>query len=155
MYCAEAGVMDVHNYDDNPIKVDDYCATCNETGVVSNDDNDDDDDDSAASEGGKDEHKQSEPWPIPTDQDAQREFDLNGPTEDQLQNLPNVIIDEEDHQQQTPTAELLKVHYDFGHTSFAKLQEMAKQGTLPSRLAKCNVPVCTSCKYAKATKRPW
>ena len=32
---------------------------------------------------------------------------------------------------------------------------MAKDGQLPRRLAKCHVPVCSACGYAKATKRPW
>ena len=32
---------------------------------------------------------------------------------------------------------------------------MAERGELPKRLAKCNVPVCSACKYAKATRRPW
>ena len=32
---------------------------------------------------------------------------------------------------------------------------MAKLGVLPHRLAICNVPVCSACQYAKATRRPW
>ena len=55
----------------------------------------------------------------------------------------------------TPTAELLQCHYDFGHLPFTKLQRIAKDGILPSRLAKCKVPVCSACQYARATKRPW
>jgi hypothetical protein len=36
-----------------------------------------------------------------------------------------------------------------------KLQEMAKQGIIPRRLAKCRIPTCSACLYSKATKRPW
>ncbi len=37
----------------------------------------------------------------------------------------------------------------------AKMQDMAKQGILPKRWAKCDIPICTSCLYGKATRRPW
>jgi len=55
----------------------------------------------------------------------------------------------------TPTAELLRTHYRLSHLSFANIQGMAKRGDLPSRLADCRIPKCTSCLYGKATKRPW
>ena len=32
---------------------------------------------------------------------------------------------------------------------------MAQQGLLPKRLATCKVPLCTSCLFGKATRRPW
>jgi len=44
---------------------------------------------------------------------------------------PNIIANEEDHIEETPTAELLCPHYCFGHVSFKKLQEMAKQKMPP------------------------
>ena len=44
---------------------------------------------------------------------------------------PTVVIDEEDQVHEMATSELLHEHYKFGHISFAKLQEMAKQGVLP------------------------
>ena len=37
----------------------------------------------------------------------------------------------------------------------AKMQVMAKQGILPKRWAKCDIPICTTCLYGKATRRPW
>ena len=37
----------------------------------------------------------------------------------------------------------------------AKMQSMAKRGLLPKKLAKCQIPTCTSCLYGKATRRPW
>ena len=66
-----------------------------------------------------------------------------------------VIHDEEDRQRNNDTAELLRMHQNFGHMSFTKLQVMAKQGVTPKRLANCAIPKCSSCQYAKATKRPW
>jgi hypothetical protein len=37
----------------------------------------------------------------------------------------------------------------------AKMQVMAKQGILPKKWAKCDIPICISCLYGKATRRPW
>jgi hypothetical protein len=54
------------------------------------------------------------------------------------------------------TMELPKYHQRMGHISFAKLQLIAKQGALPKHLAKkCKIPVCSSCLYAKMSKKPW
>jgi hypothetical protein len=39
--------------------------------------------------------------------------------------------------------------------SAAKMQSMAKRGLLPKKLAKCQIPTCTSCLYGKTTRRPW
>ena len=36
-----------------------------------------------------------------------------------------------------------------------KLQEMARQGKISKKLAKCRIPTCSACLYSKATKRPW
>ena len=55
----------------------------------------------------------------------------------------------------TPVQELLIWHYRFGHRSFKHLQRMAQQGLLPARLAQCRYPVCTSCRFGKATRVPW
>ena len=41
-------------------------------------------------------------------------------------NAPAVIVDEEDNIPDNPVAELLRMHYNFGHAPFSKLQEMAK-----------------------------
>lgn len=78
----------------------------------------------------------------------------NGPSREEKDPV-NVIVDEEERQESTPTAELLKMHYKFGHVSFAKLKEMAAQGIIPRRLEKAQTPACTACLYAKATKRRW
>ena len=67
----------------------------------------------------------------------------------------SVIIDEEDRQKSTPEAEILMAHHRFQHISFSKLQEMARQGILPKKLAHCKIPSCSACLYGKATKRAW
>ena len=50
---------------------------------------------------------------------------------------------------------LMAYHKQLGHTSFAQLQELAKQGIIPKKLA--NVPPlkCPSCLYRKTHKKPW
>ena len=50
---------------------------------------------------------------------------------------------------------MLREHQRFNHIPFSKIQEMARQGILPRRLAKCAIPVCSACLYAKSTKRKW
>ena len=67
----------------------------------------------------------------------------------------SIIVDKEDRQESTPEAELLMAHHRFQHISFSKLQEMARQGILPWRLAHCKIPSCSTCLYGKATKRAW
>jgi hypothetical protein len=52
-------------------------------------------------------------------------------------------------------AEMLWFHHKFGHISFARLQEMAKVGIIPKRLAKCPIPTCSACLYAKAIRGKW
>ena len=52
-------------------------------------------------------------------------------------------------------AELLQYHRDFGHIPFSKLQLMAKQGVIPSRLASCPIPTCSACMAGIMSKRGW
>ena len=62
----------------------------------------------------------------------------------------SVVVNEEDRQESTPEAELLMAHHRFQHISFSKLQEMARQGILPRRLAQCKIPTCSACLYGKS-----
>ena len=50
---------------------------------------------------------------------------------------------------------LLAYHEQLEHTSFAQLQELAKQGVIPKKLANVPPPMRPSCLYGKAHKRPW
>ena len=51
----------------------------------------------------------------------------------------NIIADDE-LKLKNPSHELLRQHYKLNHLSFHKLQQMAKQGDLPKRLATCPQP---------------
>ena len=48
---------------------------------------------------------------------------------------PNLIEEEEEPSKLNPSDELLRWHYKLGHTPFTRLQQMAKKGDLPKRLA--------------------
>ena len=50
---------------------------------------------------------------------------------------------------------MLRLHCRMGHIPFRKIQLLAEQGSLPKEYAKCDIPVCSSCLYAKMGKRPW
>ena len=50
---------------------------------------------------------------------------------------------------------LMAYHEQLGHTSFAQLQELTKQGIIPKKLANVPLPKCPSCLYRKAHKKPW
>jgi len=66
-------------------------------------------------------------------------------------NKPEFIEDEEDRHTTNLLAELLRslrVHQQFNHIQFPKLQEMARQRVIPAQLA-----TCSACMYAKATKK--
>jgi hypothetical protein len=80
--------------------------------------------------------------------------DLNGPNATD-QPTPNTVEDKEDQQPTSAAADLLQHHHKFGHVSFRRLKEMAKQGTIPKRLANCPVPACSACSHAKAIRRQW
>jgi hypothetical protein len=82
------------------------------------------------------------------------DFDLNGPETEQEQEQ-EVNLVEEDEQPTNLAAEILRIHHRMGHAPFSKLQEMARQGALPTRLKNCPIPVCTACLYGKAGKKPW
>jgi hypothetical protein len=87
---------------------------------------------------------------LPMDNEPIHTFTFDLPTQEELQ--------EEQHQLLLPTpleAELLNYHYKYGHLSFARLRELAKQGILPKQLATCATPACLSCIYGTQTKKPW
>ena len=109
------------------------------------------------------------PWTAPADQVANPtdrptpvDFSLNGPPNTpsegegtpSVTSITNVITDEEDRQP-GDLADLLHLHHRYGHISMRKLQEMARQDTIPKRLAKCRIPTCSACLYSKATRKPW
>ena len=109
-------------------------------------------------------HRDHENTPEQTPEDNPRELHLSpGQKDITTTNFPaiieeddtSIIIDEEERQKSMPEAELLMTHHPFQHISFSKLQEMARQGILPRRLAHCKIPSCSACLYGKATNRAW
>jgi hypothetical protein len=80
------------------------------------------------------------------------DFKMNGPAHAPS---PTIIIDEEDTMLQDASALFLRWHHRLGHISPRKLRLLAKLGLLPKQLATCRVPLCTSCLFGKATRRPW
>ena len=62
---------------------------------------------------------------------------------------------EMDLRRENLASEFLDIHCRAGHTSFGKLQEMARQGIIPKRFATCAIPVCAACMYGQATRRRW
>jgi hypothetical protein len=134
--CPEAEV----DYDDeqnNPV-------TVASSQVVSDDEDDEDD----IVESGSD--IDATDWCHPID----AQFDFNDPNTTDQQ-TPNIVEDEEDQQPTSASAELLQYHHRFGHVSLQQIIEMAKQGIIPKRLAKCPVLACSACLYAKAIRRQW
>ena len=88
------------------------------------------------------------------DEPLTTDFRLDGPTTTG-KSAPNIIEDEEDKMPQDVSAEFLRWHHKLGHISPRRMQLMARSGMIPKRLATCPVPLCTSCLFGKATRRPW
>jgi hypothetical protein len=84
------------------------------------------------------------------DEGAAPTFMLDGPEGATL-----VPPDEDHYTEGDVTAEFLFYHQLLGHPPPATIRSLAKQGMLPARLRKCPVPICTSCLYGKAKKKPW
>ena len=87
--------------------------------------------------------------------DLPRQINFNLTPGDEASSETMVIQPNEEHQIENTAAELLRVHHQFNHIGFGKLQMMAKSGVLPKKFANCQVPICSSCMYGKATRRPW
>ena len=81
------------------------------------------------------------------------DFSLNGPD--------NISLDFQTRKQSSSevmnktSQDMLKLHHRLGHIPFRKIQMLAKEGAIPKGFATCEIPVCSSCLYAKMAKRPW
>jgi hypothetical protein len=49
---------------------------------------------------------------------------------------------------------MLKWHNRLSHLYFGKIQDLPRQGKLPKALIGCDPPICCSCQYGKAHRRP-
>jgi len=79
-------------------------------------------------------------------------FDLQGPEE--VDN-GQVDVDEEDHIDEPAAAKMLREHHRLAHLPFSHMRAMARAGLLPGTFLTCREPLCSSCLYGKATRRPW
>ena len=136
-FCTEAEVNDDLD-EENPI-----CMPS----VVS-DDEDDFSDDENESEEVYTSYRQVHP-------DKPREFVLSDKTPLPGEEPVRIEDEEEDRQPTNVAAEYLKYHIKYNHAPDNKIKEMARQGIIPRRLAKCDTPICTACMYGKATRRQW
>jgi hypothetical protein len=149
MYCHEVGIT---------TPVDDANLIRDITvPVVSDGDNDNDGDKTITPNVGTgSEEQRDEHWTPKEPQNC--DFNLDGPvtTNNKVTSTTRENISQESKDTMSKDMQdMMKVHQDIGHISFHKIRELAKQGALPARFAKCDIPVCTSCMYAKMTKRQW
>ena len=91
-------------------------------------------------------------WRPDWDDPTMCNFDLDGPEvmhqhrDKQVQKVETM---------QKHTQDMLKLHHRMGHIPFRKIQLLAKEGAVSKDLATCDIPVCSSCLYARMTRRPW
>ena len=68
---------------------------------------------------------------------------------------PEGVKDDSIDVQKSTMAEFLLLHQRMGHIPFQKMKIMARQQIIPKKFAKCPIPVCAACTYAKLTKKAW
>ena len=51
--------------------------------------------------------------------------------------------------------EFLRLYQRIGHISSKRIEIIAEYGILPKLLATYGVPMCTTCMFGKAMKKPW
>lgn len=148
-FCCEAGLSDPTQ---DPIAL--------PIGTISDDETENTDSDAesvlTAEDQEGDNASESNPLEAPTSHESDTDFtntatlvdfQLNGPTSTpsegegttSVTSATNVIVDEEGRQP-GDLAELLQLHHQFGHISMRKLQEMARQGTIPKTIGKVSHP---------------
>ena len=126
---------------------DDQQLCCYDANVISDNEEEERSGDSPREQGGRDE------WTLRKDPLT---TDFMPSDDSQVEPSPvHIVEDEEDINYKDASAEFLKWHHRLGHISPKKIREMARQGRLPSKLATCKIPLCTSCLFGKATRRPW
>ena len=69
--------------------------------------------------------------------------------------LPHTIPDDKEPTTISAQDELMRWHYCLNHLSFKHMFKMAKQGLLPKKILKANIPICPACQYGKMHRKPW
>ena len=97
--------------------------------------------------------RESIEWPSQTHEPKEVQFDINSKLEG-VERISNVE-DREATITRNDSAELLTMHQKYGHISFRRLQEMARQGIINAKYMHCPIPTCSACMYAKAKRKRW
>ena len=63
--------------------------------------------------------------------------------------LLHMIPDDKEPTTISAQDELMQRHYRLNHLPFKRMFQMAKQGLLPKKIVKANIPICTACQYGK------
>ena len=87
------------------------------------------------------------------DQKRRMTFDIDGKSS--AINQLKYIKDPVQEKLNNTSAEFLELHQKYGHVSFQRLREMAKQGVINQKFANCPVPICSACMFAKARRKRW
>ena len=68
-----------------------------------------------------------------------------------------LLRDDEEYSLSAPDdqAKLMRWHYHLGHLPFGRLQQLARNGGIPKKLADVRPPRCAGCLYGAMTKEPW
>ena len=69
--------------------------------------------------------------------------------------LPHTIPEDTEPTMISAQDELMRWHYHLNHLSFDRMFKMAKQGLLPKKILKANIPICSACQYGKMHRKPW
>ena len=69
--------------------------------------------------------------------------------------LPHTIPDDKEPTAISTQDELMRWHYRLNHLSFKHMVKMAKQGSLPKKILKANIPICPACQYGKMHRKTW
>ena len=69
--------------------------------------------------------------------------------------LPHMIPDNKEPTMISAQDELMRWYYCLNHLPFEPMFKMAKQGLLPKKILKANVPICPACQFGKMHRKPW
>ena len=90
-----------------------------------------------------------------TAEDTQQNHNVMTAAEEFSLELPHTIPDDKDSTTICAQDELIQLHYRLNHLFFKRMFKMAKQGLLPKKILKANVPICPACQYGKMHRKPW
>ena len=87
--------------------------------------------------------------------DTQHNHNITSTADKFALEFPHMIPDNEEPTTISAQDELMRWHYRLNPISFKYMFQMAKQGLLPRKILKANVPICPACQYGKMHRKPW